>query len=111
MKRDRELRFAECRSLGHEWRKGAVLGIDDEHGTFRRPFGMSTGMIGIPSHCNTCGTDKIRWITRTGESFTRYDHPEGYSRHGDERLSHAEWRHQYVETIWEEFEVHSRKLA
>jgi hypothetical protein len=97
---DLQLRFAECRSLGHEWRKGSVLGTDDTHDSFKRPFGAATGMIGIPSRCANCGTNKVRWITRSGESVTRYEHPDGYSRHGDEVLSAKEWRHEYVETIF-----------
>lgn len=108
-KRDLATRFAECRSLGHEWRKRPIIGIDDEH-EWRRPFGMSTGMIGVPSHCNNCGTGKVRWITRSGESITRYEYPEGYSRHGDDRLTAQEWRHTYVETIFQQFETNVQYL-
>jgi hypothetical protein len=95
--------YAECRSLGHEWRKMKPVGVDDasEH---RRPYGFTTGSVGIPSSCANCGTTKVRWMTRSGESQTRYDYPEGYSRHGDERLTAQEWRHQYVETIFAQFE-------
>lgn len=107
----KELRFAECRSLGHEWRKGKQpVGIDDNDG-YRKPFGMSTGMIGIPSHCPNCGTHKVRWITRSGESHTRYEYPDGYSRHGDDRLTAQEWRHNYVETIWEQFESNVARIT
>lgn len=106
---DLQLRFAECRSLGHEWRKGKVLGVDDTHDSFKRPFGAGTGMIGIPSACANCGTQKVRWITRSGESTTRYEHPDGYSRHGDEVISVAQWRSDYVETIFAQFETSTRK--
>lgn len=94
--------FAECRSLGHEWHKGKPIGSDDA--VKGKPFGYGTGMIGIPSHCPNCGTAKVRWITRSGESVTRYEYPDGYSRHGDERLSVQEWRHEYVTTIFAQFE-------
>lgn len=110
-KRDQELRFIECRSLGHEWRKQSMIGVDDTDDTFRRPYGMSTGMIGIPSSCHNCGTRKVRWITRSGESLTRYEHPDGYSRHGDDRLTHQEYRHEYVTAIWAAFEVPTGKVA
>lgn len=108
IKRDLAIRFAECRSLGHEWRKGKPIGIDDNDGR-RKPFGMDTGMIGIPSHCANCGTEKVRWISRSGDSTTRYEYPDGYSRHGDDRLTAQEWRHEYVETIWAQFETNIQK--
>lgn len=104
-----EVRFAECRSLGHEWRKGRAIGTDDEHDTFSRPYGASEGMIGIPSSCPNCGTQKVRWITRSGESLTRYQHPDGYSRHGDERLSSQEWRKSYVTSMFAEFNGSKRR--
>lgn len=102
------LQFAECRSLGHEWRKSKPIGSDDAGG-HRRPFGFYTGSIGIPSTCANCGTSKVRWITRSGESQTRYEYPDGYSRHGDDRLSAQEWRHNYVETIFASFERSASK--
>jgi hypothetical protein len=89
-----EKAYAECRSLGHEWRKGKPIATD----------GIDWGSIGIPSMCPNCGTTKVRTITRSGESKTRYDYPDGYSRHGDEVLSVKEWRHAYIETIFESFE-------
>lgn len=98
------LAFAECRSLGHEWRKMKPLGVDDTREGMSRPYGFSTGSIGIPSHCPNCGTNKVRWMTRSGESQTRYEYPEGYSRHGEDRLTAQEWRHTYVETIFAQFE-------
>lgn len=103
-----ELAFAECRSLGHEWHKGKPLGIDETHSKFRRPYGLNEGMVGIPSHCPNCGTEKVRWITRSGVSTTRYEYPDGYSRHGEERLSVQEWRHTYVETIFSQFETNRK---
>ena len=95
-----DLAYTECRSLGHEWRKGKTLGTQDEHDRFQRPFGDQTRMIGIPSTCTICGTEKIRWISRSGESFTRYAHPDGYSVHGDDVLTAKEWRHSYVTTLF-----------
>lgn len=104
----RELSFAECRSLGHEWHKGKPLGIDDQHNQ-RRPYAFTTGSVGIPSNCPNCGTTKVRWITRSGESQTRYEYPDGYSRHGDDVLTPKEWRHTYVETIFAQFERNIRR--
>lgn len=95
------LQFAECRSLGHEWRKGQPIGLHDDTDWNRPLAGMSS--IGIPSNCQNCGTEKVRWITRGGESITRYRHPEGYERHGDEVLTHREWRANYVDTLFSQF--------
>jgi hypothetical protein len=104
-----ELTFAECRSLGHEWRKGKPVGVDDQLDNLKRPYAFSTGSIGIPSYCGNCGTTKVRWITRSGESQTRYDYPDGYSRHGDDVMTAQQWRHSYVETIFQQFERSTRK--
>lgn len=102
-KRDIALRFEECRAMGHAWRHRPPIGTDDTNDSYRRPFGMSTGMVGFPSHCNTCGADRIRWITRSGEVVVRYEHPDGYSRHGDDRLSSGEWRRSYVGHVFDGF--------
>lgn len=101
---DMEPRFAECRAMGHEWRKQKPLGSDQAHDRIKRPFGMLTGSIGIPSHCNVCGGDKVRWVSRSGESTNRYDMPDGYARHGDDVRTKREWTHTYVQAIFTEFE-------
>lgn len=103
----RERAFAECRSLGHEWHKGKPIGSDG--GRRGTPYGLGEGMIGIPSHCPNCGTEKVRWITRSGVSTTRYDYPEGYSRHGEERISVQEWREGYVSLIFAQFENQNQR--
>lgn len=101
-------RFATCRSMGHEWNHGRPIGSDDPSGRFRVPFGGTTGMIGYPSTCNMCGTERMRWITRSGETTVRYEHPDGYARHGEERLSPQQWREQFVSNAFAAFE---RKAA
>lgn len=102
-----ELRFAACRSMGHEWHHESPIGSDDsntlnERG-WRAPFGGSFGMVGFPSTCSGCGTERMRWISRSGESLMRYQHPDGYERHGDERLTATEWRKTYVASVFESF--------
>ena len=94
--------FAECRSLGHEWHKGSPIAIGEDAEGFRRPYG-DANMVGIPSHCVNCGTDRMRWIGRSGEAVTRYVYPDGYSRHGEEVLSAREWRQEYVATLFADF--------
>jgi hypothetical protein len=51
----------------------------------------------------------VRTITRSGESKTRYDYPDGYSRHGDDVISVKEWRHAYIETIFSSFEKATKR--
>lgn len=97
-----DTRFAMCRAMGHSWHHNKPVGSDDDSG-FRAPFGGLTGMIGYPSTCGNCGTRRMRWITRSGESFVRYLHPEGYAKHGEERLSPVEWRRQFVATVFDSF--------
>lgn len=98
------LTFTECRSLGHEWRKGQPLGVQDAHERIRRPFKDTLSTVGIPSTCINCGTEKVRWIARSGESFTRYEHPEGYECHGEDVRPAKEWRQDYVATIFGDME-------
>jgi len=90
--------FAQCRSLGHEWRhKGKV------QDTTKAPLGIEFGTIGLVSQCADCTTTRIKWITRSGEVHSRYDYPEGYQRRGeDERRSPQEWRQEFVSQLFEE---------
>lgn len=107
-KRTLALRIEECHAFGHQWRLGTPIGIDDSHDTIKRPFGMRTGMIGIPSECVSCTSSKVRWITRSGESVNRYDYVDGYTRRtadGDDVLTPTEWRHNYVDRLFADFEA------
>lgn len=95
--------FASCRSMGHQWTHQKAIGVDDTQDTHRRPFGASTGMVGLPSHCTMCGMGRVRWVTRSGEVITRYEPPEGYARHGEDRLTPQEWRSTYVADLFNGF--------
>lgn len=96
--------FAMCRSMGHEWHHQPAIGSDDaQQQGFRVPFGGSYGMVGLPSTCHQCGTERMRWISRTGESHVRYHHPDGYAQHGDDKLTPTQWRMAYVSTIFDSF--------
>ena len=97
-----------CHSFGHEWRHGGAFGIDDTTHGFRPPFGARTGMLGFHSTCGVCTTQKVRWVTRSGESINRYDYAEGYSKstkRGDEVLTPQEYRQRYVTSIFDAFEA------
>jgi len=101
-------RFAECRSMGHEWHHLPAIGSDDPQHKWRVPFGGSYGMVGIPSVCRNCKSQRMRWVSRSGESFMRYDHPEGYETHGEERKSATQWRMTFIATVFDEFEAAHR---
>jgi hypothetical protein len=96
------LRFAQCRSLGHEWRHKGVMQDNS-----KAPFGVEFGTVGLRSQCADCKTDRVKWVTRSGEVITRYDYPDGYSRHGEERLTSREWRSNFVVRIFNEVGVAS----
>lgn len=90
--------YAQCRSLGHEWRhRGPVTEQDDN---VRRPLGITLGTIGLRSQCADCKTLRIKWIARSGEVFTRYTYPDGYSQHGEDRLTSQRWRTVFVERLF-----------
>jgi hypothetical protein len=111
-KKSQQEKIAECHSFGHEWRKLAILGIDDSDPTIKRPFGAETGMIGLPYVCVVCTSRKVRWVTRSGESINRYEYCEGYAFRtalGDTVLTPSEWRRDYVATIFKSFESNIRK--
>lgn len=100
--------FAECRALGHSWKHRGTFGTDDQptDKRFSRPFGLSTGMVGYHSRCPVCRTDRVKWITRSGEVVSRYYHPDGYSQHGDDRLTARGWRSTFVATLFDELTSH-----
>jgi hypothetical protein len=89
--------YAQCRSLGHEWRhKGLMDGPN-----LRAPLGMS-GSIPLRSQCADCKTWRTKWVTRSGEVITRYDYPDGYATHGDERMSSQQWRSTFVSRLFDD---------
>jgi hypothetical protein len=87
-------RFAQCRAMGHEWRHKGPVGKDD-----KRPFNMYEA-AGLVSICPDCKTRRVKWITRSGEVITRYEYPDGYSLHGEDRLTTKEWRSSFVVTLF-----------
>jgi hypothetical protein len=95
---ERAMHYAVCRSLGHEWQHiGRVSDDVDERG---RSFAARGGMVGFRSVCRHCGTERVKWVTRSGVlAPTTYRYPEKYQRRGDERLTQQEWRRTWVVTL------------
>ena len=111
MKQTKEMVFIRCRAFSHSWHWGEPLGNDDAHPTIKKPFGIFEGMIGFPATCTNCGQEKVKWITRSGESVTRRTYPDGYQKHGDEALAPSQYRHEYVESIFQQFEQNVTRLS
>ena len=91
------LRFAQCRSLGHEWRHKGVMQDNN-----KAPMGVTFGTVGLQSQCADCKTWRVKWVTRSGEVHTRYDYPDGYSLHGEDRMTSQQWRSSFVVRIFDE---------
>jgi hypothetical protein len=102
-----EERFRQCHSFEHEWRHGTMFGIDESPEGWSRPFGGIHGMIGFPATCQMCGTEKVRWVSRSGESHNRYHYPDGYqqrSADGEAALTRTEFRRVYVSDLFAAFD-------
>ena len=80
--------------LGHEWHH---IGRAEESDITSARWGM----IGWVSSCSHCGMRRVRWFTRSGlvASAPTYTAPEGYSRHGDDRLTLQEWRGVWIQAL------------
>lgn len=90
---ERTRTYAVCRSLGHAWQH---LGYADN----ANGRGWTTGAFGYVSSCS-CGTRRTRYYTRSGDraGSPRYEYPDGYSQHGDDRLTLKEWRHTWITSV------------
>jgi hypothetical protein len=99
-----EARFATCRSMGHEWHHQPPIGVDGETNGWAKPFGGSMSAVGLGSMCGMCGSERLRWILRSGEMLPyRYRHPDGYATHGDERMTLSEWRTTHISSLFPNF--------
>lgn len=109
---EQEARFASCRSMGHEWHHQPPLGVDSEEAYgWSRPFSGTAAAVGLRSVCSMCGMERMRWVLRSGEVMpARYRQPEGYARHGDDRLTLAEWRQTHVASLFPDFIQTGRKV-
>ena len=95
--------FLECHTMGHQWHHGGKIGIDDPS-DFTRPYaGSNISMIGFRSVCKNCGTERVAWVTRSGEKINRYKYRDGYTRRGPERVTHAEYRRTFAAFLFDEF--------
>lgn len=76
----------------------------------RAPFGGHFATVGRRSHCISCGADRIRWYTRSGEVVNRYKYEDGYlhKREADDDMpapSRQDWRKRLVVSLFEDLGV------
>lgn len=106
--------FLDCHSEGHQWvhMKGTVDPALAEPG-MRAPLDMRTA-IGRRSTCSSCGCERVRWYTRSGEVVNRYRYLDGYlhqrTTEDDYAPSRLEWRQRLVTQLFDELEP-KRKRA
>lgn len=91
------VRYAECHALGHTWKHYGA--IDAENEGVHRPLGMDWNAVAYRSRCLNCKTHRVKWIGRWGaRGQLVYEHPDGYLRKGDDKMTHEQWRHTWVVT-------------
>jgi hypothetical protein len=101
--------FIECHSEGHTWRrqKGAVDPLQAEAG-MRPPFNQRA--VGRRAFCDSCGCERLRWYTASGEVVNRYRYADGYlhKKHGpddDPAPTRLQWRRTLVATVFKDFDL------
>jgi hypothetical protein len=97
------VKFIECHTMGHQWSHIGVIAPAEQVEGFKRPFGAVTGMVGYHSGCTNCTTTRVAWITYSGEKINRYRYPESYSRRGENRVTHAEYRRTFAAVLFEDW--------
>ena len=103
-----KLSFIECHSEGHTWRrqKGHVDPSDAESG-LRPPYNM-TRAVGRRATCDSCGMERLRWYTASGEVFNRYRPADGYyhksTSDGEAAPSRLEWRRTLISTVFSDMD-------
>ena len=98
--------FLDCRAEGHQWRrqKGNIDPTQVDYGM--RPA-FHTRAVGRRSNCASCGCERIRWYTNSGEVLMKYHHPDGYLHKkegpdGEPAPSRQEWRQLMVKSLFDD---------
>lgn len=101
--------FLDCHADGHQWhhQPGKVDPIDAQPG-LKPPWGTMTA-VGRRSTCTSCGGERIRWYTRSGEVVNRYRMQDGYyhkrSTPDDTAPSRLDYRRQLVITLFDDADL------
>lgn len=107
-----QLRFAftECHADGHQWKHQGRVGAPD----YSAPEGFGNA-IGRLSVCTSCGSERVRWYTRSGDVVNRYKYRDGYAhkRSGVDDIapSRLEWRQQLVISLFDDAKPKSKRAA
>lgn len=98
----REMRLAitSCHADGHQWQHQGRVGAPE----YSAPFGFEES-VGRLSVCASCGSERVRWYTRSGNATNRYRYADGYSHKrsspdDDPAPSRLEWRQRLVVTLF-----------
>ena len=98
--------FMECHSDGHTWKRqpGVFDPLEAEAG-LRPPYWMRSS-VGRRALCTSCGAERMRWMSPSGEAQNKYRYQDGYlhkkTRLDDEpALSRLEWRRMLVTTLFD----------
>lgn len=110
-----EQAFLDCHADGHQWKHHTevVDPVDAESG-LRPPWNASSAR-GRRSTCASCGGERIRWYTFSGEVVNRYRMKDGYyhkrSAPDDFAPSRLDYRKQLVITLFDDVKPAKRRLA
>lgn len=95
-------KYAECRALGHSWVHRRTRLTPEEQAEMPRPPISAGWMAAIVAYstCPECTTERIKWIGRGGsQSASRYRYPPDYQRTGENKLTPAQWRQEWIESL------------
>ena len=99
--------FMECHSDGHTWkRQPGLFDPSDAEAGLTAPYALRSP-VGRRSLCTSCTTQRMRWMSPSGEAQNKYLYPDGYlhkkTRPDDEpALSRLEWRRMLVTTLFDQ---------
>lgn len=96
--------FMECHSDGHTWKRQPGVFDPSEAGPGLRPPYDMHSPLGRRSLCTSCTSERMRWITPSGQAQNKYRYPEGYLHkkldvNDEPAPSRLEWRRMLVTTF------------
>jgi hypothetical protein len=108
--------FMSCHAEGHQWRHEGRIGGSDPGAN--PPFGAFDA-VGRVSVCTSCGSERVRWYTRSAEAINRYKYADGYTHKklrddDDPAPTRFDWRKMMVRQLFDDLgkpQRNSRKSA
>lgn len=107
--------FLDCHADGHQWTHQPGVVDPIEAGPGLRPPGGTSSARGRRSMCTSCGGERIRWYTPSGEVVNRYRMQDGYyhkrSAPDDVAPSRLDYRRQLVITLFDDVKPRRKRRA